>query len=46
MREASCNFKISIEHVKIELEEALIDMYAHLHMFQEFTSIIINNIAM
>jgi hypothetical protein len=36
------SFKTSIEKIKTELEEALIDMYAHLHMFQDLASIIID----
>jgi hypothetical protein len=28
------SFKTSMEKIRTELEEALIDMYAHLHMFQ------------
>jgi hypothetical protein len=31
------SFKVSVEKVRRELEEAIIDMYAHLHLFQEAT---------
>jgi hypothetical protein len=33
MREILQSFKESIEKVRTELEEAIIDMYSHLHMF-------------
>jgi cell division septum initiation protein DivIVA len=35
------SFKVSVEKVKSELEEAIIDMYAHLHLFQDVAMIII-----
>lgn len=35
------SFRVSAEKVRRELEEAIIDMYAHLHLFQEATAIII-----
>jgi hypothetical protein len=35
------SFRVSDEKVRRELEEAIIDMYAHLHLFQEATAIII-----
>jgi hypothetical protein len=28
------NFKASVEKVRVELEETIIDMYGHLYMFQ------------
>lgn len=36
------SFKTSMEIIETELEEALIDMYAHLHMFQDLATIIID----
>jgi len=36
------SFKASIENVRIELEEAIIHMYAHLHMFQKIAANIID----
>jgi hypothetical protein len=35
------NFKASVEKVRKELEEAIIDMYAHLHLFQQEIATII-----
>jgi hypothetical protein len=35
------NFKSSVDKVKRELEEAIIDMYVHLHLFQQVTTTII-----
>jgi hypothetical protein len=36
------SFKTSIEKIITDLEEALINMYDHLHMFQELATIIID----
>jgi molecular chaperone DnaK (HSP70) len=36
------SFKISAEKVRNELEGAIIDMYAHLHLFQNVAAIIID----
>jgi len=36
------SFKESTKKFRIELEEAIIDMYAHLHMFQEIVATIID----
>jgi hypothetical protein len=36
------SFKESTEKVRNELEEAIIDMYAHLHMFQDIAATIID----
>jgi hypothetical protein len=36
------SFRESIEKVRIELEEAIIDMYAHMHLFQQETTTIID----
>jgi small-conductance mechanosensitive channel len=35
------SFKVSVEKVKSELEESIIDMYANLHLFQNIAAIII-----
>jgi hypothetical protein len=35
------SFKVSVEKVRSELEEAIIDMYANLHLFQDAVVIII-----
>jgi cell shape-determining protein MreC len=35
------SFKASAEKVRKELEEAIIDMYAHLHLFQQAIATII-----
>jgi hypothetical protein len=35
-------FKESTEKVRTKLEEAIIDMYSHLHMFQEISATIID----
>jgi hypothetical protein len=35
------SFKASAEKFRVELEEAIIDMYAHLHLFQQITTTII-----
>jgi hypothetical protein len=35
------SFKVSVEKVRSELDEAIIDMYANLHLFQDTTAIII-----
>jgi vacuolar-type H+-ATPase subunit I/STV1 len=37
------SFRGSVEKVRRELEQAIIDMYAHLNLFQEATTIIIEN---
>jgi hypothetical protein len=34
-------FKASIEYVRTKLEEAIIDMYAHLHLFQDIATTIV-----
>jgi hypothetical protein len=34
-------FKVSVEEVRIELEGAIIDMYSHVHLFQDAVAIII-----
>jgi hypothetical protein len=36
------SFKASAEKVRTKLEEAIIDMYTHLHLFQQTTSTIID----
>jgi hypothetical protein len=36
------SFKVSVEKVRNDLEGAIIDMYAHLHLFQDATSIVID----
>jgi hypothetical protein len=34
-------FRTKLEKVRTKLEEAIIDMYAHLHMFQDIVATII-----
>jgi hypothetical protein len=36
------SFKVYVEKVRNDLEGAIIDMYAHLHLFQNATTIVIN----
>jgi len=36
------SFKINVDKVRNELEGDIIDMYAHLHLFQNVSAIIIN----